>query len=276
MAIKDLAVAYDASETADAALGLAVQMCRKYDAMLTGIFATPSLALEQRYERWVSVELLTTLRESGRSGAEAVATTFRERATALGFAGELSWRAEEGDANAVLARRSRHHDILLIGQYSDPATSRGELRAEDLVMRLGRPLVVVPRGYQVHAFEEYAVVAWDGSRTAARALSDAMQIIETKRRLDVVTVAGRGQAPEPGSLEDVVGHLSRHGVEARAVVLPARREGIGATILAHCEENRPDLLVMGAYGHAKLREDLFGGTTRYVLHHMGVPVLMSH
>lgn len=276
MAIRDIAVAYDASDTSDTALQLGVQMARKYSAEITGIYAVSAIRVEHRVERWMTPDMLDSLREGGRSLAAAVEKTFRERIAALGHDGPVHWTTEEGAANQVLARHARFHDVLILGQYTNPETARGELRAEDLVMRSGRPLLVVPSRYTVRPFEEFAVVAWDGSRAATRALSDAMQILETKRRLDILTVVVRGEPYNEGELALMTKHLERHGVEAQTVSVPAHKGGVGTTILDYCRETKPDILVMGAYGHSKLREDLFGGTTRRVLHQMTAPVLMSH
>ena len=276
MAIKDIAVAYDASDTADTALGLAVQMATKHGAEVTGLYAVSGVKVEQRVERWMTKDMLATLQQSGRSVAEAVEKTFHERIGALGHTGGAHFRVDEGPANKVLARHSRFHDILLLGQYTNPETARGELRAEDLVMRSGRPILVVPSRYTVRPFDEFAVIAWDGSKPATRALSDAMQILETKRRLDILTIQVRGEGTSQEELSLIVAHLEKHGVDAEVVSVPAHRGGIGTTILDYCRETKPDVLVMGAYGHSKLREDLFGGTTRRVLHQMTSPVLMAH
>ena len=142
---------------------------------------------------------------------------------------------------------------------------------------IGRPMLVVPVDKPVAAFSEYAVVAWDGSRPASRALSDAMQILETKKRLDVVTVRPKGR--KSGAEEDdceVIRHLQAHGIPAERVFLESGRDGIAAAILDYCETAKPDVLVVGAYGHARLREDIFGGVTRTIIERMNCPVLMSH
>jgi nucleotide-binding universal stress UspA family protein len=273
MAIKDLAVSYNASSNAKAALTFAIQMCRKYDAALTGLYAQAPLRFEGQVERWITDEVRASLRQAERES------------------GTLDWVAEEGQTNTVLARLARHFDLLLIGQLSEPGDSRQQIRAEELVTLSGKPLIIVPSGYQVRPFTEHAVIAWDRSRPAARALSDAMQILETKKRLDVVTVASKGagkdkeggkaggkagKAGAPGAGLDIMTHLKRHGIPAERVALSASREGVGATILNYCKEQDADVLVMGAYGHARLREELFGGVTRHVLQNMTVPVLMSH
>ena len=100
--------------------------------------------------------------------------------------------------------------------------------------------------------------------------------METKKRLDIVTVRASGDTRPAPKSSAIAQHLERHGIEARHVTLTAMREGIGQTLLNYCADNLPDVLVMGAYGHTKLREDLFGGVTRRVMESMTVPVLMSH
>lgn len=279
MAIKDLAVAYNGSTNSKAALTFAIQMCKKYDAALTGLYVRMPLTFEPEVRRWVSKEVRDSLRKAGDEGVQSIETGFRETVASERFEGAVDWIVEEGQTNDHLARLARYYDLLLIGQFSEADDSkRVTVRAEDLVLRSGKPLIIVPNGYKVRRFEEYAAVAWDGSRPAARALADAMQILETKNRLDVVRVGAHRQGVEddvaPG--RDVVRHLRRHGIDARKISLTASKDSVGPTILDYCSENQPDVLVMGAYGHARLREDLFGGVTRHILQNMNVPVLMAH
>ena len=279
MAIKDLAVAYNDSSNSKAALSFAIQMCKKYDAALTGLHVRLPLSLEPQVRRWMPKGVLESLHKAGDDSLRGIEAGFRETLAASDFTGPVSWVVEEGQTNDHLARLSRYHDLLVIGQFSEADDqNRLRVRAEDLVNRSGRPLIVVPNGYRVRPFEETAAVAWDGSRPAARALADAMQILETKQRLDVVRVTAPGhdetQNPAPG--RDILRHLARHGIDARRIRLSATKDRIGAAILQHCGESQPDVLVMGAYGHARLREDLFGGVTRHILQNMNVPVLMAH
>ncbi len=278
MAIKDIAVSYNGSENADAALQYAVQMSKKYDAALTGLFVKSPVRFEGTVEHWISDDVLKSVKNAEREVSQAIEARFRDKIAAEEFKGPVDWLFEEGHPNDLLARCARYFDLLLMGQFSDADNAKRQVRAEDIVLRSGKPLIVVPHGYQVHPFKEYAVVAWDGSRPAARALTDAMQILETKKRLDVVTVGekgdpgGHGLSSNPG----IIRHLERHGIDARPITLTASRDGRGATIIKYCEENDPDVLVMGALGHARLRENLFGSLTRHILRHMKVPVMMAH
>jgi nucleotide-binding universal stress UspA family protein len=219
---------------------------------------------------------MQTLRKAEAEVTKSIGESFAKRVASAPPNGEAEFFSSEGEANVILARQARYHDILVMGQFTVPGDAGRHIRAEDLVLRTGRPIIVVPHSYEVREFQEYAVVGWDGSRQSARALSDAMQILETKKRLDIVTVRSAGDdRPAPDS-SAVVRHLERHGVEAKHLALNAMREGVGQTLLNYCADNQPDVLVTGAYGHTKLREDLFGGVTRYIMENMTIPVLMSH
>jgi len=277
MAIKDLAVAYNGSTNAKAALSFAIQMCKKYDAALSGLHVRAPVALEPHVQRWTPKSVLDSLREAADESLRNIEKSFRDVVAEEGFQGEAEWIVEEGPTNDHLARLARYYDLLIVGQFSEPNESqRTTVRAEDLVHRAGKPVIIVPHGYKVRPFEEYAAVAWDGSRAAALALQDAMQILETKKRLDVVSVGAEKSRAEALPGRDIMRHLKRHGIDARRVTLTGSRDSIGSTIMNYCTENKPDVLGMGAYGHARLREDLFGGVTRHTLKNMTVPVLMAH
>ena len=277
MAIKDLAVAFNASDNSRAAVKLAVQMCRKYEATLTGVYTHLPVKFESQVEIWISDEMKASLEKADADTAAAIEDTFRACIEESGFDGPVEWISPTGHPNNLLAKSARYHDLLLIGQYSNLDRNQRRVRAEELVMNSGKPIIIVPVGYQVRPFTGHAVVAWDGSRPAARALSDAMQILETKERLDVVTVGAAGAEASKDVLgQDIITYLSRHGINAKQTNLSASREGVGATLLGYCSETDPDVLVMGAYGHARLREELFGGVTRHILENANVPVLMAH
>ena len=140
------------------------------------------------------------------------------------------------------------------------------------------PIVVIPSSYELRPFKEVAAVAWDASRSAARALSDAMQILETKKTIDVLTI-DTGQdnmAPSDMPEFDIVQHLERHDITAQRLRLTASAHEIGQSILDHCARSDPDVLVMGAFGRSKIVSRIFGGVTSHILENMKVPVLISH
>jgi nucleotide-binding universal stress UspA family protein len=217
------------------------------------------------------------MRRAEQETREKIERSFRDELAALGERGAHDWIGLVGSPSLLLARLSRYFDLLVTGQFALAEGGGSALQPEELIRRSGKPTIIVPEAYEVRPFKEEAVVAWDGSSSAARALADAMQILETKKRIDVVTVESEGAVQRTGWLgdHDVVKHLRRHGIEAQYV--PLRRTGsVGETLLGYCQTHAPDVLVMGAFGRGKLGAMLFGGVSSYVLRHQTMPVLMSH
>lgn len=279
MAIKDLLVAYDGNEASRKAVELAVQMARKYKASITGLHIYQSESYESHVKRWIPEDVLARVAEARVAAEKSIGVNFKELLEALSYRGTADWQSKQGRANELIPRYSRYFDLLLIGQFTSVfESSLGSTQPEDIVMRSGKPIVIVPKEYDVRPFKGTAAIAWDGSRSAARALTDAMQILETKERLDVITIDLDGAGDPTGMPEgfDIMSHLTRHGITANKILLKARKTQIGDTILDHCAKTAPDVLVMGAYGRRKFGTLLFGGVTRHILQHMNVPVLLSH
>ena len=135
--------------------------------------------------------------------------------------------------------------------------------------------MIFPAGYRGNVFNNKAVIAWDGGRAAARALADAMQILETEVSVEIVSV---GRSPLEGSLPgiNVQMVLDRHDVNVTLTELPRGRRSIADTLVEHCESTGAGLLVMGAYEHSPLREGLIGGVTHDIALRAKIPALMSH
>lgn len=277
MAIRNLLVGYNGTEGADSALGLGLLMAQKYDAHLTGILAHGPVRGAEHLAPWLSACVVEYIAERERELAESIAGQFRERVAGAGREGKADFIDASGDPDTRLAACASCHDFLLLGRF-DPAQGRENLamHPDRVALQSGRPLIVVPPGYRTESLPDHALVAWDGKRAAARALNDAMLILETKAKVTVLTVGSApGREPRPG--EDPMVHLARHGVPAERVHLEPGGRTIGRTILESCEENDVGLLVMGAYEHSKFSEDLVGGVTNEeVLRRARIPALMAH
>lgn len=280
MAIKDLLVAYDGNEASQRALAFAVQMSRKYGAAVTGLSVSKPEPFESHLRRWIPDNVKESMVAARLDAMKAIEEKFREQLGALSFSGESEWIVEEGAPDLTLARSVRFFDMLLIGQFITAfSTEHRTVDPHELLQRAGKPIIIVPRDYEVRPFKEEAAVAWDGSRNAARALTDAMQILETKKKLYILSGKtekkhGRDLGELPGL--DLTQHLRRHGVAAELITLEPSSHGVGAAILEACDQLQPDVLVMGAYGRAKFGSQLFGGVTRHILQHHKLPVLVSN
>ena len=280
MAIKDLLVAYDGNEASEKALEFALKMGTKYGAMVTGMKVNTPPKFDSHVRRWMPEDVLKGMAEAQKEASASIKVKFDSHVAASGFKGETGWIVEEGQPDVMLARAARFYDLLLIGQFESAfhAEMHRTVDPKELLLRAGKPIIIVPKDHSVREFKETAAVAWDGSRFAARALTDAMQILETKTSLDVLTTeqaqSSDAKARMPGL--DIFVHLGRHGVTAKEVKLGVTGAAIGKAILDHCAKTEPDVLVMGAYGRGSFSAALFGSVTRTVLEKQNVPVLLSH
>lgn len=193
---------------------------------------------------------------------------------------QSEWRQQEQkiygtDFLRMISEQTRTADIIVMGQF-DAELRAGDLTA-DIILAAGRPVIVVPKSGAATNLAGKIVIAWDGSREAARAAFDSLPLLEDAQSVFVVTA-------QKGGAEDAVASgggelalsLARHSVNAEAVVIDRRGASAGDALSKFVSERDCDLIVMGCYGHSRLRERLFGGATQHFLQNMILPVLMSH
>ena len=149
--------------------------------------------------------------------------------------------------------------------------------SEELIFESGRPILVLPAAPLSRPFQlETVVVAWDFSRAAARAVADALPLLEKAKKVRIVTVVNEKPFDTKTSNEDLARNLARHGIEIVLDNVDAAGRSIGEVLEAHVRAHKADVLVMGAYGHSKWREIVLGGATKSLLSNPPVPVLFSH
>ena len=172
---------------------------------------------------------------------------------------------------------ARLHDLVVLGQPDPDAPANGAQPGE-IVLSSGRPTLLVPYAGEVSGVGRHILVAWNGTREAARALHDAMFLIDGADAVTVLEIdppdAGSGD-PELRAAR-VAAALTRRGVTAKAETAVSGEAPIADIILSTAADLTADLIVMGGWGHSRLREFVFGGASRGILQEMTVPVLMSH
>lgn len=274
MTIKSIIAAYSGDAAGSGGLHLAAQMARKYGAHLTGVVWHGPTFLETRYRGFLSKEVVSTLRTRDAEILDQIRFEFDKRIAAEGLQGQSAFLDLSGRSDFNLAECARGYDITVMGNRAGALGREHFVARPDVVaLRSGRPLVLVPKDYRAAEINEHAVIAWDGKRAAARALGDAMHILETKSRVTVLTVGDKAARP---AADDIVTLLRRHGIASEAMVRSARRGRVARTLLDVCQEVGAGLLVMGAYEHSKFSEDVLGGVTRDIFDKAPIPVLMSH
>jgi|LNFM01.1.fsa_nt_gb nucleotide-binding universal stress UspA family protein len=273
MTYKTIVLHLDSTEHCEARTDEACALAKAFDAHLIGLAVLSPLSIPGTAPTEVVVELLSEQWESDRAALESVAADFVVRASAAGVVG-AEQRFVVGVPEYAVALHARYADLIVVGQA--PASEGGI--AESLVMNAGRPVLVVPRSYERRVLGERVMVAWNAGREATRALTDAIPILRRAKQVDIVTVNAEPQREGHGELPgaDIAHYLARHGVTANVLATAADDVDVGEWLLSRAADLGSDLVVMGAYGHSRLREFVLGGATRTVLASMTVPVLMSH
>lgn len=176
-------------------------------------------------------------------------------------------------AGDLVTDMARYHDIVVIGLGSSGPASR--TTAEAVLFGSGRPVILVPEDGPVASFG-HVMIAWDGSRVAARAVSDARDVLQRAERITIVSVRDEKALPDPdpgGRLADYLGH---HGIHAATSGIRTGDRPIADTLQSHALEIGAGMIVMGGYGHSRMREFVLGGATGGVLNDLRIPVLLAH
>jgi len=170
---------------------------------------------------------------------------------------------------------ARTRDICLAAV--GPSMSGDVSTAERVLFGSGRPVIVFPeQGQPIGPTLSRVAIAWDGTRPAARAVSDALPLLKSAGEVRVVTVVDEKPAAESGIAVDLVRHLARHDVSATVDEVKFEGDSIGKALSSYVAHQRIDLLVMGAFGHSRTREFILGGATRSMLDKPPIPLLMAH
>jgi nucleotide-binding universal stress UspA family protein len=276
MPIKNILIAYGGSESSDAALEFALHIRDKYDAHLTGLLAYNFAPVNVNVSSWIPDDMRESIRVEQKRVVKGIEERFQQKTAENPAQDKIHWISKSGEGDATVAQYSRLFDITVIGRYDAVhGEDNQELHPDKIAMISGSPVLLVPREFDVTTFNEHAVLAWDGRRAAARALSDAMQILKTKSLVTVITVGEENaELSVPGM--DVETALQRHGIKTELHKLEKGGKSISSRILEYLDEAQPKLLVMGAYEHSKFRQSIVGGVTSNVLKNAKLPILISH
>jgi nucleotide-binding universal stress UspA family protein len=208
--------------------------------------------------------------------ADIVEQRFRAEVEPHSIAGD--WHQfGSGDTAEFIALLSAV-DLVVLGQTTHDYRLPGGFRPEDVIVGAGRPVLVVPHAGAFDAIGRRVLIAWDGSREAARALHDALPLIAKAEAAMVIGVSMREAQAERAhpSLDRILRHLVRHGIPARLEETVGSDVPVAEMLLSRAADFDADLIVAGAYHHSRFREALIGGVSRGLLDHATVPLLMSH
>jgi nucleotide-binding universal stress UspA family protein len=282
MAYQDLLLHIDSypNPTSDEAIDEAVAVAASLGGRLSAMAVEIVIPLHSNVVADRLIGLSTMAREEEGKSRQACAdglAHFTAKATEAGvFQEAVLGRAHLYDAAEYVAKRARTRDLTLLPLVGGIDGQREV--AQSVVFASGRPTLLfrVGAAAALTAQPDLVVLAWDGGPAAARAMADAMPILERARQVRVLAVLNDKPSVIAGHAIDVLRHLQVHGIDAMLDEVDADGRGIGAVLDDYVSVHQPSLLVMGAYGHSRLREFLLGGATEHVLGDPPCPLLLSH
>lgn len=276
MSYKTILVHVDTGKRRRVRIDLACTLAERFGAHLVGMFAVPvqPVPVPPEAAPFVAEDIV----RERHAAAEEAGREFLERVRSRGLATRSDWYAAEGDGFAALVNYARDADLVIAGQPDPEGDGVPAGFSHDLVMQAGRPVLYVPFAGRFDDCGAKALVPWNFSREAARAMYDGLPFLGSARAVEVVTFDPEklSRPIDSTAQPDLRAYLSRHDVNARMTEQPSGGIDIGSAILSRAADTGADLIVAGAYSHSRARELILGGATRELFKSMTVPTLMSH
>ncbi|HUH83154.1 MAG TPA: universal stress protein [Stellaceae bacterium] len=280
MALKDILVQVDDRRGATARIEVAAALAGAHGAHVAGLFVIEPINFAGIATPMGATGAYETVLEQHLTWRRAVGEALGEKfiATVEGAGGSAEWRIVVGDPGRLVPLHARYADLAVLAQSDPDDEAVGAGVAELALLGSGRPVLVVPYIGARAPIGRRVLAAWNATREAARAINDALPLLARADSVTVLSIDPRHGIAGDGDLPaaDIALHLARHGVRAEAAYTVAEGVGVGDIILSRAADLGADLIVMGGYGHSRLRELALGGATRTMLQEMTVPVLLSH
>ena len=279
MPYKTILVHLSSESRARASLGFAIGLAQRFEAHLIGLYVFPSYPLAPPIPLPFGAEIAGQIRSAIAEEARQVKAIFDELTATQPFVAE--WRSITTDRRRpeqVVIEHSHAADLVVASQ-TDPAWKWSDILdvPDSLALGAGRPVVIVPNYGRHDHVPRIVTVAWNGRREAASAVADALPLLQQAEAVNVLTVRDGKPLPE-GHLPDteIAAALARHGVKVDLADIIATEYTIGEEIRVRAIDRGADLIVMGCYGHSRMREFALGGVTRHMMREMTMPILFSH
>lgn len=277
MSYKTILIHIDPGKRCATRVEAAIRLALQYDGHLVALYSLAPVIFPGYLMAQVGAEIIaarekTVAEESARAEAD-----FTRQALAAGLV-NVEWRKTIDDPVDAMSMHARCADLVVIGQ-SDPADDSGVAPdfPERLVPAAGRPVLILPKIGSFPTIGKRVLIAWNASREATRAVTDAIPLLKLADNVSVMTIdpkQGEHGNSIPGT--DIALYLARHGVQVEVKTDYAADIDVGNEMLSRATDLSADLIVMGCYGHSRLKEWVLGGATRTILESMTTPVLMSH
>jgi len=280
MSYRSILVHLDESPRCAARVDIAAQLARQHGAHLLGLAPSGLVNLPARVTPSLTgvPNYLEIAQAALKERATALVQDFKQRMQERGFAA-CEGRVDQDDAVPSLVSCAGVHDLVVLGQTdrSTPSAASELDIPEQVFMHGGTPVLAVPFAGHFTEVGSCAVIAWNATREAARAVHDALPMLKKAREVHLMCFERPSDLRHVSRLQlnDACSWLARHGVDVHLHQEPVRAD-VGEALLSRTADLSADLIVMGGYGHSRVAEFLLGGVTRRLLGQMTVPVLLSH
>jgi nucleotide-binding universal stress UspA family protein len=275
--IKDIVVNLSVTKSGGTASDYAVSIASALDAHIAGIAFVYDPIVPISGTGYIPAEVIETQQADNEATAKSAIDRFAEATRRAGLSAEpLTLSASLAGAGDQFGRIARRFDLAVVGQAEPETSTIEDIIAETTLFESGRPMIVVPYIQKAPLKLDNVMVCWDGSRQAARAIGDAMPLLTRAQRVEIVIITNERGKQDEIEGADIGQHLARHGLKVEVHRIAGGSIDVADALLSHAADSGTDFMVMGGYGHSRLREFVLGGVTRSILRSMTVPALMSH
>jgi nucleotide-binding universal stress UspA family protein len=274
--LHDISVLLPVDRPVGALIDCAASVATLFEAHLDGI-ACVYQAMNPMIASEAAAVVMAAEHETGIEQAAVVLDQFEIVTRRLGIPHDAKSTFDVSyAATRTVTQMSRLYDLNIVAQPDRSNPSQSDFLLEAVLFGSGRPILMVPYITKAPIKTDRVLICWDGGIPATRALHDAMPFLHKAKTIDIIAVNEKEDAAGEVSTAALIHHLARRGLSATPYRVTADGPNIHNAILSLAADNNTDLLVMGGYGHSRLREFILGGTTRGIFESLTVPALISH
>jgi nucleotide-binding universal stress UspA family protein len=255
----------------------AISVADAFEAHVLGVAFVYDPVIPGSVMGGIPPEFIESQRSESEKKVQQAIARFEQAAKRVGVAYETrTLNASIAGAADRLGHLARRFDLAIVGQPERERAAAAEVVDEGVLFDSGRPVIFVPYIQKSGLKLDRVMLCWDGSRAATRAINDAMPFLEKAKQVELVIVSSKAGKANELTGADMGQHLARHGLKVEVKRITSPDIDVTSTILSYAADSSADMIVMGGYGHSRLREFILGGVTRGLLETMTVPTLMSH
>jgi nucleotide-binding universal stress UspA family protein len=274
---KDIIAYLSVSKGNEAIADFAVSVASTLEAHITGIAMVFVLNTPGASMGYLPLEKIEPQQREYEAAAKTARDHFAAATARAGVsAGPQLLHTSFAKAANLFGRIARGFDLSIVGQAKPDGNAVEAMISESTLFESGRPVIIVPYIQKAPIKLDRIMVCWDGSRSAARAIADAMPLLERAKNVEVVIVTNERSKRDEIEGADIGQHLARHALKVEVTRITHGDLDVADALLSHSMDASADFMVMGGYGHSRLREFVLGGVTRSILRTMTLPTLMSH